>query len=93
MSVDHELGLAVQDQEDLGTQVVAVRHVLLARLHAQEPRSDVGLNNQILDVGTCIEDLEGHAQLPPVNDDRTMSRTSVRWSINSVPGVSGIRPD
>ena len=91
--VDHELGLSLQDQENLPAQIVAVGHVLLARRHAQEPRANVGTNDQIPDVGARIENSECHAQLPPVNDARTMSRTSVRWSINSVPGVSGIRPD
>ena len=51
VTLNHELGLAVQDQKDLRAQIVAVRDVLLARLHLEKPRADVGLDDQVLDVG------------------------------------------
>ena len=51
VAFDYEFGLPFEDQEDFGSQVVGVRDVFLARLHLEKTRTDVGMNDEVLDVG------------------------------------------
>ena len=57
-ALDLEFGAALQDQEDLGAQVVAVARGHVARLEPQEARPDFGRDDDVLDIAAIVEDLQ-----------------------------------
>ena len=62
VALDIEDATALEDEEDLVAEVVAVHAGDLARLHTQEARADVGSDEEVFYVLLVaeVEDLEGH---------------------------------
>ena len=62
VALDIEDATALEDEEDLVAEVVAVHTGDLAGLHAQEARADVGSDEEVFYVLLVagVEDLEGH---------------------------------
>ena len=61
---DFEAGFALEDEEDLVPQVMAVALGNRPRLHAQETRANLWCDENVADVGSVVENLQCHRSLP-----------------------------